>query len=256
MLPNRRTGKLAPRHDHEGILLTARALAALPPPPDHTTWTKPGDAWPMFCNDTVGCCTAAAKALMALHTSRIAQAAITWPDASVLALYKATSKWDGVPGSASDVGAVMADVFERMATVGRGIGLQAPEVITRGLGIDHTDLDMLCRAIAAFGGIDCGWMLSNAMAESTNGRWDYVSASPIEGGHDAILVDYRTVAGKREFLARTWTEGFWVSEECVLHNMDEAWICASREHWTRVNGLTPTGDTFDEALAYATRLAA
>lgn len=254
MLPSRRTGKLEPRHDHVGITLMAKALAALPPPPDNTAWVT--GPWPMFCNNYVGCCTAAAKALMALHLSRNAQAATLWPDSAVLALYRATSKWDGIAGSPSDVGAVMADVFEHMATVGQQIGLQAPEVISRGVGIDHTDTDTLCRAIAAFGGIDCGWLLTTAMAESTNGRWTYDPASPTEGRHDAIIVNHRTVAGKREFQVVTWTQEFWCDEACAKAQIDEAWISASRQHWLRTNNLTPTGQTFDEALAYAARLAA
>jgi hypothetical protein len=257
MLPNRRTGKLAPRLDHAGITYSSRALSALPPPPPATSWVKPGAKWYMFGNDAVGDCTFATQATVALHETRIAQAEIVWPTQACLDGYRACSGWDGVPGSPSDAGAQIATVVERMASVGQDIGLQDKEIITLGIGLDHTDPLILARAVAQFGSIVCGWLLTTAMADSTNGRWDAVPGSPVEGGHCTPIVDYRTNAqGEFEWLTATWAEEFWISEACRSAQMDEAWLCASRQHWTQVSGLTPTGDTFDETLTYAQRLTA
>jgi hypothetical protein len=254
MTANRRLGKLAPEHDLEGIRMSSRAFSKLPPAPANTNWVKPSDTFPMFANDTVGCCTFTTQGIITLQESRIAQAEIIWPDSAILAGYKACGNWDGIPGSASDVGLVIRDVINHMTTVGQDIGLQAKEMLTLGYGIDHTDPEMIARCVWKFGSCNLGWMLNKSMAESVNGRWDYDPNSPFYGMHNAPAVDVRTVNGKREFLIATWTEKFWTPAATIINCTDEAWCNFSREHWLRINSLTPLGEDFEECLQYASAM--
>jgi len=244
---------------HRRMRIASHALSiALPSPPDSPGWTKPGDTWPMFLNDSLSCCAESAAALISLHLSRVAQGApIIWPDAAVEKLYEDCAGY--VPGKpATDVGTVMPVLNERMTALGMSIGLQAPEVWTRTFPIDHTDITTIRRAIALFGAVNLGWNVTQSMMNNVDsGIFDNTTpGAPSIGGHDAIGADYVMRSGVLCLKVPTWTRLLTVSEATVLSQVEEAYIVVSRQHWLRANGQTPVGETFMQALQIAESMAA
>lgn len=125
-------GKLPPRLDSRTLQLadylhgpraasssgqgTARGETALsskrafPPAPRSVDWTAKIPSWPMFSNDTLGDCTAAAAAHMIQCWTANAGNVFTPADAQVIAAYSATGHY--IPGNAAtDQGAVELDVL-------------------------------------------------------------------------------------------------------------------------------------------------
>ena len=140
------------------------AKSALPPAPRSVDWTAEIPSWPMFSNDTLGDCTAAAAAHMIQCWTANAGDAFTPTNAQVIAAYSATGHY--VPGNpATDRGAVELDVL----SVWRQQGI-AGHKIDAYVAFSPRNFEHTRQAINIFGGIYIG--LALPLSAQNQNVWD------------------------------------------------------------------------------------
>jgi len=176
-------GKLPPRLDSRTLQLTdylrspharpseqGTALLvkrALPPAPRSVDWTAKIRSWPMFSNDTLGDCTAAAAAHMIQCWTANASHAFTPTNVQVIAAYSATGHY--VPGNPStDSGAVELDVLNFWRQ--QGI---AGHKIDAYVAFNPQNFEHARQAINIFGGIYIG--LALPLSAQNQDVWDVPS---------------------------------------------------------------------------------
>ncbi len=176
-------GKLPPRLDSRTLQLAnylrARRSAssgqgtalprklALPPAPRSVDWTTKIPSWPMFANDTIGDCTAAAAAHMIQCWTANASDAFTPTDAQVIAAYSATGHYI-VGDAATDQGAVELDVLNFWRQ--QGI---AGHKIDAYVSFSPQNFEHTRQAINLFGGIYIG--LALPLSAQNQDVWDVPS---------------------------------------------------------------------------------
>ena len=189
-LPAFRLGKLPPRLDSrtlqfadylsahpnnargQGTTLSEKRALALYPDgesiaPRSVDWTAQIPSWPMFSNDTLGDCTAAAAAHMIQCWTATAGNAFTPSDAQVIAAYSATGHY--IPGNAAtDQGAVELDVLNFWRQ--QGI---AGHKIAAYVSFSPQNFEHARQAINIFGGIYIG--LALPLSAQTQEVWDVPS---------------------------------------------------------------------------------
>ena len=188
-LPAFRLGKLPPRLDSRTLQLAnypcLAAVAGAPPSsssgqgttlsekcvlapvPRSVDWTAKIPSWPMFSNDTLGDCTAAAAAHMIQCWTANASDAFTPSDAQVIAAYSATGHY--IPDdAATDQGAVELDVLNFWRQQGIAGHKIAAYVSFSPQNFEHTR-----QAINIFGGIYIG--LALPLSAQTQEVWDVPS---------------------------------------------------------------------------------
>jgi hypothetical protein len=117
-MADRCLGKRARVEDPRVPLLAARS-GSLPAPPSSCDWTHVVGSWPMYLNDTIDDCTAAAVGHLvnALSANANPRAPIVMRAAQVLRLYEQTSGY--VPGNpATDDGTTCLKVLRHWLTDG------------------------------------------------------------------------------------------------------------------------------------------
>ena len=149
----------------QGTALPAKR--ALAPAPRSVDWTAKISSWPMFSNDTVGDCTAAAAAHMIQCWTANAGDAVTPTDAQVIAAYSATGHYI-VGDAATDHGALELDVLNFWRQQGIAGHKIAAYVSFSPQNFEHTR-----QAINIFGGIYVG--LALPLSAQNQDVWDVPS---------------------------------------------------------------------------------
>ena len=156
----------SPRATSSGQGTALPAKRALPPAPCSLDWTSKIPSWPMFSNDTLGDCTAAAAAHMIQCWTANAGDAFTPADAQVIAAYSATGHY--VLGNpATDQGAVELDVL----SFWRQQGI-AGHKIDAYVAFSPQNFEHTRQAINIFGGIYVG--LTLPLSAQNQDVWDVV----------------------------------------------------------------------------------
>jgi hypothetical protein len=193
MIPNRKLGKLPPRHDPRTLRFARYTSAQLPPPPASITWsTKAGSPWGMMLNDKIGDCTCAAAGHAVQTWTANTTGEVTLADSAVLAAYQAVSGYDPSTG-ANDNGAVEIDVLNYWRNTGVGghqIGAYA--------AVHPQSPREVQEAIYLFGGlyIGVGLPLASQQQEVWSApAFHFPSLHPAWrpgswGGHAVYVVDY------------------------------------------------------------------
>jgi hypothetical protein len=186
-----RLGKAAPRPDARNLLLARYLLpAALPPVPASVDYSGKVPAFPLFLNNSLGDCTAAAAAHLTQVQTALAGTPVTPSDADVLALYEATSGYDPATG-ANDTGAVELDVLNHW----RQTPL-AGHRITAFVSVDPANEDHMRLGCLLFGGLYIGLNLPQTAQPQIGQTWDVlVGAGPAAepgswGGHAVSVCSY------------------------------------------------------------------
>ena len=216
--------------------LRLRSLATeRPQPPTTCDWLSAIPQWRMLANDQVGCCTCTSAAHTAIEVDKHGQdRALTITDDQVLEMYRAVSGWDGVIGSASDVGATLQDACDYWHKTG-----VAGNTIAAFAWINPQDVDLVRACIATFGSVYTGfWVTSAAMSQFNNGRpWTTTSSSSrILGGHCVHLGAYDADT----FTCVTWGRTQKMSVGFYRRWFDEIVVPVDLD-WMRANGTSPTG---------------
>jgi hypothetical protein len=205
----------------------------LPAPPPESDWLSRVASWPMYGNDQLGDCTAAAVGHLIQALTTYGQGAtVTVTDQDVLKLYEATGHY--VPGDPStDRGAYILDVLDHWQKVG-----VAGHRILAHATVDIGDQAEIERAIDLFGGIDIGVNLpQSAEDQFNNGEpWTYVRGSRTLGGHSITLGAY-TAKGPGGV---TWAEVQEMDWNWFERYADEGHVVITTD-WLSAQGTDPQG---------------
>lgn len=246
--PHRKLGRLAPHPEstHSRLkladfLLDGYALT-VPPAVDYLSKVI---TWPMYGNDNLGDCTAAAAGHMREAWTEYGQGATTLTtDADVLAFYEAVSGY--IPGRPdTDQGANMQDCLAYW----RKVGL-AGDTILAFFQVDPSNIAEVKTALWLFGGIYVGVNLpSSALDQFDNNQaWDYQPQldNTIEGGHcvhlgalDSAGLMTVTSWGRTQKVTPAWWSRFVV----------EAWSAVTMD-WVKANESPEGLDTAALNAAY------
>jgi hypothetical protein len=218
--------------------------ATLPKPTAGVNYTVP--SWPMYLNDQLGDCTAAAKGHAVQAITRYGRNnEVTVSDNQVEKWYERDGGY--VPGDPStDNGAVIQTVLANWQA-------DPTEVcpITEYAELkDFYHIANVKEALYLFGtvylGINCP---QSAMDQFNYGQpWTYVPGSPIDGGH-AIVLQEVAVPGALDMMhVVTWGQLQKANIEFFHHYVEEAWVVLSPD-WFSTSGVDVDG--FDLAALQA-----
>jgi hypothetical protein len=183
----------------------------------------PSSGVPMLGNDRAGNCVwATFFHYLQLAELYVSGTLIQPTDQECLGAYAQGTGWDGVVGSPSDQGSIVAGpggALEFWMKTGIVCAGQR-NFLTSAVVVEHTDLDQL-RLALTFGPVLCGALLRNDDAVSTF-MWT-AGTSPIDGGHEFLVVGHETLSsGKTYYDVITWN-GLWrFSDDWALAQLDEA----------------------------------
>lgn len=241
-------------------IATAKILDQLGAPPTASPGYS-GDAdkifsgdWGMDGNDQWGDCVFADVAhRIALRTAMISaisgstsKPVIATTD-ETLALYNEVA--GGGPATGQDPGGDLVTTAQYMQQTGMLIG--GVRHLEDGNGvIDPANWDHIKWSVCLFGctpiAINCP---QSAQDQFDAGQpWDYVAGSPIEGGHDVLLVEYRTeTASNPGYLVVTWGKRQPVTQAFFDHYLQEVVPVGSKDFITP-NSLAPSGVNLAQIL--------
>jgi hypothetical protein len=234
--PSRKLGRLPADPSRPRLNLdryTSRALiSAVPATVDYLSQVTSG--WPMYGNDTLGDCTAAAAGHLEEVWSNYGQGrTVTVTDNAVLEFYSACSGY--VPGRPdTDQGAVMQDCLKVWRTPGVG-----GHEIAAFFAVNPTNHDLIRTALYLFGGLYVGVNLPViAQDQFEQGvPWDVVrNDGGLDGGH-CIHLGAASTTGN--YAVTTWGQVQQVTPAWWGRYVEEVWAPVSAE-WVRA-GLSPEG---------------
>lgn len=230
----RRLGRQPYRHDDRTFKLH-RYLdpKALPPTPRMKKLDPMVKNWPMYANDRIGDCTAAAVGHATQLWTALGHTEVDPTEANVIAMYSAITGYDPAQTDRSgnnptDQGAVMLDVMRYW----RKVGLEGHK-IGAFAEVDPSNHGMVKDALYIFEGLNIGVDLPNT-AQLQGDYWyrvrDYQTnpnAAPGSwGGHDIWVVDYDqwwlTAVSWGELVHMSWA--FW--DQYV----SECWVAISTDY--------------------------
>lgn len=231
-----------PEHAHHKMRLAPYLPAQLPPPPEACSWAGAVSEWILGKNDEEGDCAIVAPANALLCWSSNVGGPVRLEQSAIDAAYTWAGGFDGTPGDESDGGCVISDVLEGWSTRDVGIGGHRVDAFAE---IEHSDHDMIRRAILLFGVAIVGVELPRAAQAWGTAPWPSVDGSHglsgdfapgSWGGHCVALVGYDVLG----VTAITWGRAVvipWSTLGCYL---TEAWCVVSRD-WLSANGVSPSG---------------
>lgn len=232
--PNKKLGKLAPKHNPKTLMFNKYLLPkALPPAPSKVFWEYkiPQPKWGMFGNDRIGDCTCAAIAHMLMNWTAHTGSMITPSEEEIISVYSAISGYDKDTGQ-NDNGAAITDVLAYWQK--NGI---SGHKIDGWVQIDHTNLESVRQAIYLFGGLDIGVNLPNSAMDQTNDHktWEVVADDGgIDGGH--CIVNFGYGAGGTTVV--TWGDLQPIAWDWFKAYCDEAYAVVSLD-WLDKSGIAP-----------------
>lgn len=227
-------GRLAPHAEatHPRLKLADYLTGALPPAPAAVDWYSRVTDWPVFLNDQLGDCTAAMVGHLIEEASAYGQGAVTLVgDGDVLTSYERVSGY--VPGDPStDNGSVLQDVYNDWRK--NGVGGHHVLVFAQ---VDHTDDGEIRQAVALFGAVGLGIVVTQDMMDDFHAGHPWTRAAGTAlGGHAVPVVGYDA----DHVFVVTWGQVRAMSWGCLAAVTDEAWVAVLPE-WFSAAGVDPTG---------------
>lgn len=244
MVRSLKLGKKPARHDMRVPRMSKHA-AGLPPPPAFANWYADVPDWYMLANDRVGNCVEAAVMHVILQQTSYADEPIAPPmptDAEALAFYSAATGYDPTEEGTDQgsyvlgPGGVMDFWFKTGVTCG-GV-LNKP---TAFLSIAQPSPNEWQQAIATFGNLLVGVRLPETIvaSEITPPIW-FDASGPEAGGHEILIVGYRTTAMGVLYNLVSWGQMYQATEAFLLSVLDEA-VTVVDAAFINTKGVNPAG---------------
>jgi hypothetical protein len=231
-MPRYALGRL-PADPTKPKLRLRRSATERPTPPASVDWLSEVREWGVLGNDSVGDCTAAAAAHVAMLVDKYGQGRDTViTDTEALQMYEAISGY--VPGDpATDVGATLQDALDYW----RKQGIAGNKIAAFAF-VDAQDLDLVRACIATFGSVYTGMSFpSSAMDQLDRGDvWYVVRRSAVEGGHCVPIAAYDADT----FTCVTWGRTQPMTVDFYLRYFDEIAVPVDLD-WLAATGLSPAG---------------
>src|ERR1039458_3850677 len=241
-------------HTTRQAILTARILDQLGPPPS----TSPGYSGNLDLkvkgdlgtdgNDVWGDCVFADVAhRIMVRTAQVGTPVIATTD-ETLALYNEVV--GGGPATGNDPGGDLVTAAQYMQKTGMLIGGVRHTEDGNGI-IDPANIDHIKWAICLFGCVPIALNLPQSAQDqfSAGEPWDYVAGSPIEGGHDVLLVEHRpgSLPSNPGWMVVTWGKRWPATEAFRNHYLAEVAPGGARD-FICANGLAPSGVNLPQIL--------
>lgn len=234
-------GKLPPKKNLKTLAMSTFAPVPLPTPPSKTYWEYKVKNWPMYLNDTLGCCVFAAGGHMEQNWSAHAGTEIVPVDQDILSAYESVGGY--VPGNPStDNGAAITDFLNYWKTKGF-----ANRKILGWISVP-LNFQAIRQAVYLFGSVDIGINVpSSAMDQFSAGQpWDVVDPDGgIEGGHSIPVMGY----GSQGMACITWGKIQYMSNDFFTTYCDEAYAVVTQDWINQATGKNYSG--FDLATLQA-----
>ena len=210
-----------------------RRASTVPYPPV-CALERPGPAYGMLGNDTIGDCTVAAALHMQMVWAGVARNAEvpTFTNDQAVTIYSAVAGY--VPGDEStDNGAVETTVLDYWKQTGM-VGNQ----IAGYVAMDITNPDMVKAATYLFGGLYIGIQVpAYIMNVEAGGSWsDNGSSRSIVGGHAIPICGY----GRDGYRIISWGTTYTFNQQFWNDYVEEAYAVVD-PLWFKLSGITPTG---------------
>jgi len=232
-------GKRHPKRDERNLQLAKYLKSSLPTPPVAVDFTKKCDRnWPMYANDRVGCCTAAAAAhMLQVWSANGREKEVEVTERSVLAFYSRVTGYDPKRPD-TDNGAIELDVLKAWAKSGLGGGYRIGAFVEVSLSSQIIVQD----GIHLFGGLYTGFALP--LSAQSQAVWD-VPAGGAKGkgepgswgGHATSLVAYDA----RGVTCVTWGALQRMTWPFFKTYCDEAYAIVSQQFLSVTTKRTPAG---------------
>jgi hypothetical protein len=242
-----KTGKRPARIDPRTLKLAKYLTAKLPAPPAEVSWVvclAAVEGFPMYLNDTLGDCVAAASGHMQQQWNFYAGHSWQPTDADILASYEAVGGYD--PGNPNtDNGMDMLSYLQWWKSTGLG-----GRKIGAYLAVDWTNLVEVRQAIQLFGNVYLGVQLpvtaqgQNAWTVANGGVYSANGAPGSWGGHCIPLM----ASSAETHTCVTWGMSLKMSHKFLEDYGDEA-FCVLSQDWIETAGVAPSG--FDIAQLQA-----
>ena len=244
VVPGRRLGKLAPKHDPRTLRFASYVKPhALPPIPAEVDRIGPVLArigvFPMLANDRLGDCTCASSEHIDIATETLG-GHVGLPaderERQTIALYSRVTGYDPQTG-ANDNGAMLLDVLKALSTT--GYDGEGKDTIGAYVSVDPLNEEHLRAALYLFGVLYTGVNLPVSAQAEVGRVWSAttgVGSEPGSWGGHAIFTGKITATerecitwGARQRMTRAWQERY----------MDEAWTFITPDF------ITAAGKTVD-----------
>jgi hypothetical protein len=224
---NVKLGKKAPRHDMRTLRLSSFTADIPFVPPRRVDWSLAVNHWPMFKNDTIGCCTVATAAHLIHAWTANAGSPVVLSDDDVIKAYSDITGYDGTPET--DNGAVVLDVLNYWRKFGIGGHKIDGYVALNPQNRRHMDL-----GVYLFGGVYLGVGLPISAQDQE--VWSVPDAGPFGdgkpgswGGHAYPIFNENPTG----YVGTTWGALKTASRQWAATYYEEAFACLSGDWVTR-----------------------
>lgn len=228
-------GKAAPTLDPRTFMLAKYLPAIIPPPPPEVSWVTQVPSWPLYLNDSIGDCVAAAAAHMINQWTHYASGCeLNVGNEAVLKSYEDVGGYV-VGDPTTDNGMSLLDYLRYW----RKTGLGGHKILAYA-SVDITRKDELFTAIQLFGSVYLGiqlpvsvqgedrWIVPDggAFGDGSPGSW---------GGHCVNIV----AASPKTYTCITWGQKLKMSHNFLADYADEA-FCVLSLDWLSKAGISPS----------------
>ncbi len=199
----------------------------VPPHPVAADYLTRLGGWQMLGNDQYGDCVGVTWA----NTRRLVTAVLStehYPSLSdVLTVYKTQNPGFPRDDNGMDIQTLLSWLTQNAAPDGvKALGFAL---------VDHAIADEVKAAIAIFGSVWTGFNVQQAQETQFGAGkpWDWVSGSPVVGGHSVITGGYGEpragqLAGDEDFI--TWAQETSFTDSCWANAVEECWVVIWPEH--------------------------
>lgn len=203
------------------------------------------DAWPMFLNDKLGCCTCACAGHEIQAWTAYGSKEYTVTDEDILWAYEDIAGYNPKTGQ-GDNGAVVQDVLNYWRK--KGVG---GHKILAFAQLNYRNLDEVKQALYHFGSVYLGVSVPQSAPEqfAAHQPWTVVPGSPIVGGH---AIPIQKIDGNKLYVV-TWGALQEVTEEWFETYCTEAWVVITRD-WLNAQGRDVLGDDLNRLAVEFTEL--
>ncbi len=241
-----------PAVPHMAALMAGRLtdLAPVPASYDYASQRLPADVGALG-NLTAGNCTSAGKG----HAVQLWYGS-TEPvnEAATLQDYREATGWSGIPGDATDVGAVEQDTLKRWLTQGYPLATGQRDFLHSFFEANPTSWGQLTRGVYECGVVYLGfrvpaWMEQPGQLSQVWDRRGDVSEQEV-GGHCVVAVGYD--GANRMLRVCSWGQWYWMTMAFIEGFVSEAYPLVSADWVGRPGGVCPLNLTLadlDEQMA-------
>jgi hypothetical protein len=233
---------------------TQLTRAGLPPVPrsKDVDYASKVTSWPVYMNDSLGCCTIAGVGHMYGAWTTYSGAGggeALFSDDEIVKVYSRVSGY--VPGDEdTDQGAQMQDVLEDQKVNGiTDVNGKLHEVVGYAAMGNPADEDLLGQVLDVFGTVYTGIVVQAAMETEFQDQkpWTWTPGSQQVGGH-AVCLQRRQGSGKAPLEYVTWGALQPATHKFQAYAVDEAWAVVTRD-WLQANGSSVSGLDLQQLLS-------